>query len=49
LVTGELQAGYHQAVWDGLDNDGNSVSGGIYLYQIKAGNFTETKKMVFLK
>jgi hypothetical protein len=35
--------------WDGTDDKGNTVSSGIYFYKIKAGEFTESKKMVILK
>ncbi len=36
-------------VWDGTDNFGKSVSSGNYFYQLTTPNFSETKKMVFLK
>jgi len=32
-----------------IDFDASQLSSGVYYYQINAGNFTETKKMVFLK
>ena len=35
--------------WDGRDTMGRPVSAGGYLYQIQAGEFVETKKMVLLK
>ncbi|MEW5766394.1 MAG: FlgD immunoglobulin-like domain containing protein [bacterium] len=37
------------AFWNGRDNAGVEVSGGVYLYQIKAGDFTSTRKMIVLK
>lgn len=49
LVEGERGAGYHQAIWDGKDEEGRTVSTGIYLYQIKAGDFVKTMKMSFIK
>jgi len=49
LVQGEYQAGYHSVRWDGIDNFGNRVAGGIYLYQIKAGDFIEIRKMSFVR
>jgi len=49
LVDEEKGAGYYQVVWDGTDEVGRSVSSGIYLYQIKAGDFVETKKMQLIK
>lgn len=33
----------------GLISPGYSVGTGIYFYQIKAGNFTQTRKMVLMK
>jgi len=42
-------AGTHTAKWNGLDQNGEEVSSGIYFYQLKTEKFTETKKMVFLK
>ncbi len=41
--------GQHKVNWDGNDNSGHSVSGGIYFYQIQAGDFIQTRKMVLLK
>jgi len=37
------------AYWDGKDENGQHVSSGIYFYNIKAGNFSATKKMVVLE
>ncbi len=49
LVSGELVSGYHKAIWDATNNHGSPVSAGVYLYQIQAGDFVQTKKMVLLK
>ncbi|HXF49386.1 MAG TPA: FlgD immunoglobulin-like domain containing protein [Verrucomicrobiae bacterium] len=49
LVNEEKGAGYYQVVWDGKDQTGQAVSSGIYLYQIKAADFVETKKMQLVK
>ena len=42
-------AGVHRVSWDGHDNKGQPVALGVYLYRIKAGSFTDTKRMVLLK
>ena len=35
--------------WDGRTENGEHVSSGTYFYQIEAGDYTETRKMVILK
>ena len=49
LVNQSQDAGSKTAVWDGTDGLGRSVSAGVYLYQIQAGEFSQTRKMVLLK
>jgi len=49
LVNEEKNAGTYTAQWNGRNNEGNSVSSGIYLYRIHAGNYIETKKMTLVK
>ena len=49
LAEGVLEAGEHIAVWDGTDANGHTVSTGIYLYRLQAGDFVDTKKMVLMK
>lgn len=40
----------HSVYWDGLDNSGNSVSSGIYLYIMETDNeYQEIKKMIMMK
>jgi len=43
------QAGWHEVIWDGTDQSGSLVSTGVYIYCLQAGNFVDTKKMVFMK
>ncbi|MDP6966313.1 MAG: T9SS type A sorting domain-containing protein, partial [Candidatus Marinimicrobia bacterium] len=49
LVNQSQDAGNKIAVWDGTDDLGRQVSAGVYLYQIQAGEFTQTRKMLLLK
>ncbi len=42
-------AGDHQVQWDGKDARGMSVSSGLYLYSLRAGNLTLTRKMMLMK
>ena len=49
LVAKEQSPGDYQVLWDGRNNAGQIVSGGIYIYQLKAGDFVMTKKLTFLK
>ena len=49
LVNQTQDAGYRSIIWDATNDYGKPVSAGIYLYQIQAGEYMQTKKMVLLK
>ena len=54
LELGMVRAGRYvtagqAAYWDGKTEVGEAVSSGTYFYQLKAGDYTETRKMVILK
>ncbi|HDP67393.1 MAG TPA: T9SS type A sorting domain-containing protein [Candidatus Marinimicrobia bacterium] len=53
LVSGYQPSGYHSAIWDGKDDNGQAVASGIYLYQMlsTSNNFEQSpiRKMVLLK
>lgn len=49
LVSGEMPAGRHTALWDGRGENGVTVSSGIYLSQLRAGGMSATARMLFLK
>jgi hypothetical protein len=49
LVHGVGQPGVYSVQWDGTNQRGEPVSSGIYLYQLRTGNFVMTKKMLFVK
>ena len=49
LVSDQLPTGQHSVVWDGRDDNGKSVSSGIYFYKLKTNNFEKTRKMILMK
>jgi len=54
IELGHVAAGNYVEVnraiyWDGRTENGEQVSSGTYSYQIEAGDYTETRKMVILK
>ena len=49
LVFDYLPAGEHSAHWNGTDNSGQKVSSGLYIYRMKAGKYSDVKKMMFIK
>ncbi|MBE76825.1 MAG: hypothetical protein CMG41_03695 [Candidatus Marinimicrobia bacterium] len=49
LVNSSQTAGFKSVPWNATNNRNEEVSAGLYLYTIQAGEFRQTKKMVFLK
>ena len=49
LIDEYQEAGNHEIVWHGTDNEGNQVSSGIYLYRLQAGGTEETSSMTLLR
>ena len=49
LVNEYLPAGEHSVTWDGRDENGRNVSSGVYFYRMRAGEYTETRRMVLMK
>jgi len=54
LINEDMEAGYHTVVWNGRDDNGKSVSSGVYFSNFGAagqgGNdYTSVKKMILLK
>ncbi|MCK4695635.1 MAG: T9SS type A sorting domain-containing protein, partial [Candidatus Cloacimonetes bacterium] len=44
-----LGKGQFSIEWNGMDENNNPVSSGIYLYKLKSGIYTSTKKMILMK
>ena len=49
LINQTQDAGFKSVIWNATNDHGKPVSAGVYLYQIQAGEFVQTKKMVLLK
>lgn len=49
LVNGSMLHGSQNVVWNGVDNNGNNVTSGIYFYKLTHNGNSETRKMMLLK
>lgn len=49
LVNEVREAGKYTVVWNGMDDNGNNVSSGLYFYRLSSGNDTVTRKMLLSK
>jgi hypothetical protein len=49
LVNGNLRAGMYDIKWNGKDEYGQSVGSGVYLYRIRAGEYSSVGRMMLLK
>ncbi len=49
LVNELQQSGLYTAIWNGKTDNGFSAASGIYIYQLDAGNFSVSKKMILFK
>lgn len=49
LVRDSYTPGHHSVVWNGTDNNGVSVSSGVYFYKMSTPNHFSTQKMLLLK
>ena len=49
LVDQEQPANVYNVTWNGDTDDGRPAASGIYFYEIKAGTFNKTMKMMLLK
>lgn len=49
LVSGELLAGEHEAVWDGRDRAGRPAASGVYICRLEAGGVVRAQRVALLK
>jgi hypothetical protein len=49
LASEPLTAGFYNLRWDGRNAAGLRVASGVYIYQIRAGDFVASRKMLLLK
>jgi hypothetical protein len=49
LVNGSFPPGEYIQIWDGRNDAGQEVSSGHYMYQLTAGKFRASKKMLLMK
>ncbi len=49
LFEGRMEEGSRVVEWDGLDEIGRQQSTGTYIYQLRAGSFVDSHKMLLLK
>ena len=49
LINDSQTAGFKSVQWNATNDRNELISAGLYLYTIQAGEFRQTKKMVFLK
>ena len=49
LVQGPSAAGSFSVRWNGRDQTGRAVTSGVYLYQLRAGDYTEVRKLLLLR
>ncbi len=49
LVREQKPAGSYTVQWDGTNDAGHPVASGVYLYRLKAGEYTAVRRMLMLK
>jgi len=49
LFAGVMEAGERSVTFDAKDQNGKTLTSGIYMYRMNAGTFVQTKKMMLLK
>ena len=49
LADGMMNTGIHTVQWDGLDDSGNGVATGVYMYRLEAAGKVICRKMLLMK
>ena len=49
LLNSFMDKGEHSVLWNGTDDNGLSVSSGVYFYRMMTDDFNQTKRMLLLK
>lgn len=49
VVSGNLTGGEYKIQWDGKNQLGQNVTSGVYVYRLRVGTLTESRKMVLLR
>ena len=44
-----MKVGKHLIQWNGVNDQGKLVAGGVYIYKIQSGDYKESKKMILVK
>lgn len=49
LMDRRQQAGRYAVTWDGRNEHGEVIASGVYLYQLRAGTFVQTRRMTLMR
>jgi flagellar hook assembly protein FlgD len=49
LIDNEEKFGYQSVLWDAKNDNGDTVSSGVYFYQIQSDAFNSVGKLLFVK
>jgi len=49
LLAEKMNSGSYNVTWDGRDNEGKDLPSGLYIYEMKFGPFSESRKMILLR
>lgn len=49
LLSAKTQAGHHNLIWNGKDDNNLNVASGVYFYKMQSREYTNTRKMILMK